>query len=194
MKPRLTFNRRLAVIGFRTIRPSWVVKKTMRKNSNRMKDERARINKPVNCTTISSYLNSFPALFDQCWVVISSILAWVCTLVTHRWCQNVIRTKTYVTWPMFLLRFDVLCASNLFVLYNNQDISWEHAVYRATSKTSKQTSRLLATVHAQSRSSKFEYNLKEFYKEYFQNQNSWTKLSVFVWTETSKYSVILPLA
>ena len=82
----------------------------------------------------------------------------VCTLITHRWGQNMVRTKKYATscrrvaWLMFLPCFDVLCALseyrptakwNLFVLYNNQDF-WpnfasEHHVDWAESKTFKQS-------------------------------------------------------
>ena len=89
---------------------------------------------------------------------ISFCRASVCTLITHRWRQNMVRTKKYATsrrrvaWLMFLPCFDVLCALsgyrptakwNLFVLYNNQDF-WPHFVSElhvewAESKTFKQS-------------------------------------------------------
>ena len=79
-------------------------------------------------------------LFNK--ILIDSILPCVCTLITHRWRQNVVRTKKYATsrrrvaWLMFSPRFDVLCVLseyrptakwNLFVLYNNIDF-WPHFV------------------------------------------------------------------
>ena len=67
--------------------------------------------------------NVFKCL-DYCIKQIDSILPWVCTLITHRGRQNVVRTS--VTTSLFSQRFDVICALseyrrtakwNLFVKY-----------------------------------------------------------------------------